>query len=137
MAKRPQVWLEVTHLLASPSGNKSGIGYYTENVIRALAQIQHNYDFQLVGNLFATTTVPNFIETLGLPTRISRIFPGKVWNQAFKRGIMPPINYIHGGRPDLVVNFNFVRYPVSAGIKTITVIHDLAYEKFVSHQANG
>ncbi len=133
MSRRPQVWLEITHLLASPTGNKSGIGYYTENLIRAVAKQNSDYDFWLVGNLFATSPIPDFVKSMGPPTKISRFFPGKVWNAAFKKGFMPPINRIHGGQPDFVINFNFVRYPVSPGTKTITFIHDLAFEKFPEH----
>ncbi len=133
MSSRPEVWLEITHLLASPTGNKSGIGYYTENLIRALAKEHDEYNFVLIGNLFATAEIPSSIQALNLPMKFSRYIPGRMWNQAFKRGLMPPVDILHSGKPDLMVNFNFVRYPVRQRVKSITVVHDLAYEKYPDH----
>jgi len=129
--KKREIWFEATQLLKSPTGHKSGIGYYTENIIKNLALNYKDNDYKIVGNVFLNKKIPNKIA--GISNKdilVTRYVPTKVWGQAIKLGIMPKINYLYKGNPDLVVNFDFVRVPVSKRIKTITVIHDLAYEVY-------
>ena len=129
--KKKEIWFEATQLLKSPTGHKSGIGYFTENIIKNLVLNYKEKDYKIVGNIFLNKKVPNKIA--GISDKhilVTRYVPPKVWGQAIKLGIMPKINYLYKGKPDLVVNFDFVRAPVSKGIKTISVIHDLAYEVY-------
>jgi glycosyltransferase involved in cell wall biosynthesis len=131
--KRPpaRVWLEATHTLSSRGRGRTGVGHYTEELIAHLLAADPKRVYTVVGNVFmaAMPALPR-VWTNNVRFRLCRLFPGKVWNQLFKRGLMLPLNWLIPGRPDLVVFFNFVRYPVTPGVKTITAIHDLAYLKF-------
>jgi glycosyltransferase involved in cell wall biosynthesis len=130
--RRPQVWLEATHTLANRT--RTGVGYYTEELIAGLVAADSDRDYTLVGNVFASAKpqlppLPPAVRQR-LRVRLSRFFPGKVWNQLFKKRLLPPLNQLIPGRPNLVVFFNFVRLPVTRGVKTIVTIHDLAYRRF-------
>jgi glycosyltransferase involved in cell wall biosynthesis len=129
--RQPQVWLESTHTLATRGRGRDGVGHYTEELIAHLAKQDPERTYTVVGNIFATAE-PHRLKPRSdnIRFRFSRLFPGKVWNQMFKRGVMPPLNWIIPGRPDLVVFFNFVRYPLTPGVKSIVVIHDLTFEHY-------
>lgn len=123
-----QVWLDVTHVLVSPTRYATGIGYLTEELVRALIKTDTSHRYTLIGNLFLTRPLNPLLTDTGAPHRLFRLFPGKVWNQLYKRHILPPITWLLRGRPDAVVFFNFVRFPVSKGVRTLTFIHDLAFK---------
>lgn len=127
----PTIWLEATHVLSSRGRNRTGIGHYTEELITNLADLNSKASYTVVGNVFITSP-PRFLNPRiqNIHYRLTRLFPGKVWNQLFKKHVLPPLNMLIPGKPDLVVFFNFVRYPVTPGTKTMVVIHDLAYEKY-------
>lgn len=128
--RKLKVWLEATHLFMSPTRHQSGIGYYTENIIRSLIELDPNDDFSIVGNLFASNSPkklnisPN---AHNYDYKLIRYLPGKVWNQLIKRRMLPPVNVLFRDTPDVMVNFDFVRLPVSSKVKSLTVIHDLAF----------
>jgi glycosyltransferase involved in cell wall biosynthesis len=124
---KPKIWLEMTHTLAR-RGGRDGVGHYTEDLARTLAEDHPDQPYTIVGNVFATAQ-PRYLEprSKNVTFQLSRWFPGKVWNQLFKRRLMPPINWLIPGRPDVVVFFNFVRYPLSPGIKSLVTIHDLTF----------
>jgi glycosyltransferase involved in cell wall biosynthesis len=130
--KRRQVWLESTHTLSGGANGRTGVGHFTEECISHLTALDHTCDYTIVGNVFATAKphLPKLLDPEQVKVRVSRKFPGKVWNQMFKRGVMPPLNVIIPGRPDLVMFFNFVRYPLTQGVKSAVVIHDLTFEHF-------
>lgn len=128
--KKLKIWLEATHLFMSPTRHQSGIGYYTENIIRSLIELDQNDDFSVVANLFATNK-PSKVKispaAKNYNYKFIRFLPGKVWNQLIKRRVLPPVNVLLKDTPDVMVNFDFVRLPVSKKVKTLTVIHDLAF----------
>lgn len=129
--KKKEIWFEATQLLKSPLGHQSGIGYYTENIITNLVKHYNDYNYKIVGNIFINKNVPTKLAAINNDNfLLTRYIPAKLWSQSIKLGILPNINLIHKGSPDLVINFDFVRAPVSKKVKTITVIHDLAYEVY-------
>ena len=94
--KKREIWFEATQLLKSPTGHKSGIGYYTENIIKNLALNYKDNDYKIVGNVFLNKKIPNKIA--GISNKdilVTRYVPTKVWGQAIKLGIMPKINYLY------------------------------------------
>jgi glycosyltransferase involved in cell wall biosynthesis len=124
---KKQVWLEITHVLVSPTRFTTGVGYLTEELVRALLKRDATYDYTLAGNLLFTRPLNPILTETSAPRRLFRLLPGKVWNQLFKRHLLPPITWLLHGRPDAVVFFNFVRFPVSRGVRTLTFIHDLGF----------
>lgn len=130
METRPKIWLETTHTLSRREG-RDGVGHYTEELIKHLVADWPEQPFELVGNVFLSKP-PHLPPGLAsqVKLRLSRWFPGKVWNQLFRYGLMPPLNWLIPGHPELVVFFNFVRYPLSKGIKSLVAIHDLTFEHY-------
>lgn len=131
MAKK-KVWLETTHLFSAKGGSWTGIAYYTACIVRGLGR-RAKYDYAAVANLFITNKNSTLELNASMPIRLWRLFPGKVWNQLIKKHLLPPLNLLFFGKPDLVVFFNFNRLPVARSVKTITFIHDLAFVHFPEH----
>lgn len=125
---KPKIWMEATNVFASPTGHRSGIGYYTENIIRGcIERGGDEFDFYIVANLFFTNT-PSPLDINGKYNyKFTKFIPGKLWNKLSKQRLLPPIDKLHTGNPDVVVNFDYMRLPVSPNVRTITVIHDLAF----------
>lgn len=132
--RKKQVWLEATHLFKSPTRNKSGIGNYTENIIKGVLDQENanNYHFSIAANLFFTNKKRYIagIRSKDFSYLYSRFIPGKVWNQLLKRKLMPPIEFLHLKKPDAVVNFDFTAIPTAKKVKNITVVYDLSFLKF-------
>lgn len=126
-----KVWLEITHLLVTPTRHPSGIGYYTQRLIDSLAERQKpNITYSLVGNSFITNRISSLVAHNPMSKKLFRLFPGKIFNQLVKRGLLPPLELLYRGRPDLIVTFNYVRFPTLKNTRTITTIHDLTYIRF-------
>ena len=131
---KKEIWLEATHLFKSPTRNKSGIGNYTENIIKGVIDQNgnKNYHFSIVANLFITNKKRYIagIKANDFSYLYTRLIPGKVWNQLLKKKLMPPIGMLHFKKPSLVINFDFTAVPTTKKTKTITVIHDLAFLRY-------
>ena len=132
--KNKEVWLEATHLFKSPTRNKSGIGNYTENIIKGIIDQNKCKDlnFSVVANLFFTNKKIFIagIKSTDYSYLFTRFIPGKVWNLLLKKKLMPPIEMLHLKRPDLILNFDFTAVPTLNNTRVITVIHDLAFLKY-------
>lgn len=113
------------------NGQKSGVGYYTYQLIDALAQ---NFpdDIKLVGHYF------NFLgrKHPQLPThpniryKTSRLLPGKVLSALRRVGLQLPFDLLIKSRGDIVLFPNYVILPVLQPAKTVVAIHDLCFEDF-------
>jgi len=132
---KKNVWLEATHLVSKRGQNKTGVGYYTANIIESVISLDKTNNYSIFANLFVTSKVKlPFSRKL---FRLSRAIPGKFWNQMIKKHLMPPMEYVFRSRPDVVVFFNFVKLPTLRTTKVITVVHDLAfvhYPEFVDRK---
>jgi glycosyltransferase involved in cell wall biosynthesis len=123
-----QVWFEATSILNPSSPQQAGVPQYTKNMLEALLAIDSKNNYSLCGNLFFTTRPCKFAGRYR--PRLIRYIPGRVWNQLIKRRLLPPINLLVGSKPDVVIFPNYVRLPVSPGIRTLTTIHDLGFIKY-------
>lgn len=111
------------------SGSKSGVGYYTYNLIEALAQNYPN-ELVLVGHYF------NFLgqkKKLDLPKaknihyKQSVIIPGKALNLARKLNFQLPLELFFKQRGDVALFTNFVSLPSIFKTPTFVAIHDLCF----------
>lgn len=117
---------------ASPlvNGAKSGVGYYSYNLLDALAQ-HHPDDIEIVAHYF------DFLgrrRGVSLPKHPniryvrSRILPGKALNIMRRVGLQLPLELLFKTQGDVAVFPNFVSLPSLTGIPTVVAIHDLCYE---------
>ncbi len=128
--KKPVVWLEVTHVLTSPTRFLTGIGYLTDQLIRTLVAEDNTKEYSLFGNNFISNPSGELIrETAGIAeSKLWRLFPGKIWNRLIKLQLLPPVDLLFRGRPQAIVFFNYIRLPVlSKRVRTLTFIHDLTF----------
>lgn len=113
------------------NGNKSGVGYYTYNLIESLAQ---NYpeEIVLVGHYFDFLGRKNNID---LPTnpnisyKKSILVPGKILSITRKIGFQPPLEFFFKQKGDVALFTNFVSLPSLLRIPICTAVHDLCYEE--------
>ena len=120
------------HLLfdASPmaSNKKSGVGFYTERLLHALAT-KYPDDLQITAHYF------NFLgrKQLNLPSyknveyRRTSLFPSKILNILRRFGIELPMELFVREKGDFVLFPNFVGYPLLRKTPVGVVIHDLSY----------
>ena len=119
------------------NGNKSGVGYYTYNLIQELSN-RHKNDIELVGHYF------NFLgrKHPKLPTgdnisyRQSRIIPGKALSLTRALGFQLPLELFFKSNGDAVIYTNFVALPSVFKIPRFTAIHDLSYEEVPQYVAD-
>ena len=120
-----RVWLEASPILNPKYKYRAGITQYSKRLIEGLLAVDHKNSYSLFGNLFFTARPLALAGHYSL--KLVRFLPGKIWNQLIKRGLLPPVDQLIGSKPDIAVFFNFVRLPMSKGVKTITIVHDLGF----------
>lgn len=111
------------------NGNKSGVGYYTFNLIKALAD-EYPYDVQLVGHYFnflGRRGDVNLPEAPNISYVQSRLVPGKVLSITRKLGFQPPLELFFKRRGDIALFTNFVSLPSVTDIPCAVAVHDLAF----------
>lgn len=112
------------------NGKKSGVGYYTQGIIQALAD---NYpdDVRLVGHYFSFLGRK---DTVDLPTAPniryvrSKLLPGKILSVTRKLGFQLPLELFFKQRGDVALFTNFVSLPSITGIPTLVAVHDLCFK---------
>lgn len=113
------------------SAQKSGVGYYTERLLHALAT-RYPDDLHIIGHYF------NFLDkkSVVLPKypnveyRKTTLFPSKLINIMRRLGVEPPIELFLRTKGDFMLYPNFVSYPSLGRTPSATVIHDLGYIDF-------
>lgn len=109
--------------------NKSGVGYYTNELIQALSHSGDN-EVELVGYFFNFLNRKN-IRNLPQATNIryvqTRLFPGKVLNILRRIGLQFPIEILTKQKADIALFPNFVSLPSITNTSKVAVIHDLCF----------
>ncbi|MBA3758279.1 glycosyltransferase family 4 protein [Candidatus Saccharibacteria bacterium] len=112
------------------NGNKSGVGYYTQGLVQALAD---NYptEIELVGHYFSFLGRK---DKIALPTAQniryvrSKLVPGKILSITRKLGFQLPLELFFKQRGDVALFTNFVSLPSITNIPIIVAVHDLCFE---------
>lgn len=106
---------------------KSGVGYYTYNLIESLAR-QHADEIELIGYYFgqspAQITLPNYEN---ITYKSIKWFHPKILSVMRRLGFQPPIELFIRDRFDLLLGTNFVLLPSVRNTSSIVTVHDLAY----------
>lgn len=126
---RKQIWLESTHLYRTKTGKWTGINYYTASLAEALVA-SGQFSYSVVANLFFTTKTYPVLRSKHVGYKFWRFFPGKLWNRLVRYRMLPRLDLLFGGKPDLIVFLNFARLPISRRARTITFVHDLAFVRY-------
>lgn len=107
---------------------KSGIGYYTQNLIISLAE-QYPQEVELIGYYFnfLGRKNPHLPQYPNLSYRPIRWFPGTGVYYLRRLGINPPLKGFVSDKPDALFFPNFLTLPYSLSVPTVLTIHDVAY----------
>jgi glycosyltransferase involved in cell wall biosynthesis len=111
------------------NGQKSGVGHYTDRLVKALA-VNYPNELTLVGHYF------NFLDRKrpvlprynNVSYRVSRFLPGKALSILRRIGLQIPFDLLIRSRGDIALFPNFVSLPTIQRIKKIVVVHDLIFE---------
>lgn len=111
------------------NGNKSGVGYYTFNLIQSLARAYPD-DIKLVGHYFNFLGSKSGVELPTAPNisyRQSRIIPGKLISITRRLGFQPPLELFFRCRGDINLSTNYVSLPSLTRIPSVVAVHDLSF----------
>lgn len=125
------IFVEGTPVFRNKNIPKAGIGYYTENIFKALQKLDHSNRYTLFGLYFfgkSTEFKSDFDNKTNY--KLIRYVPGKIWNIANRKGLLPPIQILMAANPDLIIYTNFRRYPQLGNAKSFVVVHDIAFARF-------
>ncbi|NTU69689.1 glycosyltransferase family 4 protein [bacterium] len=108
---------------------KTGVGYYTYNLIKSLIKVDKENDYELV--YWKLRNVQKFNPFGILPDNIKykKIrFPYSIYFRLFKMGIKIPFSFF-SGKADVYLFPNFIVYNLK-NKKNIVVIYDVSYLKY-------
>jgi glycosyltransferase involved in cell wall biosynthesis len=110
--------------------NKTGVGYYTSNLLEALSELDRSNSYSiLLWRLFfkkKEKTIKIALDNFNY--KFIKFFPYKIYYNLYKIGLAFPLNFFIGF-PDIVFFTNFTMFPILK-TKSIVVIYDLSYIKY-------
>lgn len=113
--------------IALTDRHKTGVAYYAEGVVKALAERRHDIDvlyFNFLGR--KGIRLPDYGDSV-TPLPI-RHFPGKIIRPIARlTGIGTPVEVMAPRRYDWIIYPNFVSLPSLRGTPTMIVVHDLCF----------
>lgn len=113
------------------NGQKAGVGYYTYQLIEALAT---NYpdEIELTGHYFnfLGRRNPRLLNLPNISYKTSVLLPGKVLSALRRFGLQLPFELLIKSKGDIALFPNYVSLPTLLPIKKVIVIHDLCFEDF-------
>lgn len=108
--------------------SKSGVGYYTDRLIRALAK--SDPELELVGYYFnfgGRKTITDLPEAKNIQYKELRFIPGKILNICRRLGFAFPLNLFIHQKADIVLSTNFVPTLTIPDAKQVVAVHDLSF----------
>lgn len=113
--------------IQSVIGKKTGVGKYTEGLVKALARLSSSHEFILFYFNFRSRFNGLEVNASNFVNKGVRL-PGRIFNFFWKKGSSFSFERL-SGKADLFHFPNFILRPVKSG-KTIATIHDLAFRRF-------
>jgi len=113
----------------------AGIGRYTRELLRAVAQADPNNDYRI---FYASRTVPHPLPPLPANFRVTRLPFHDIWlARVWQRAQAPlPADWITGPI-DLFHSPDFTLPPVRCGTRTLLTVHDLSFVRDPDSAAPG
>lgn len=108
--------------------NKTGVDFYTRDLVRELVKIMPNDAFVLCYLKFLGRTEGDLeVNGPNVAVRRAKLLPGKVYN-AFERYLKAiPFDWVTRVKADVYLYPNFIYWPLTFTKKSIIVVHDLGY----------
>jgi glycosyltransferase involved in cell wall biosynthesis len=124
-AKRTRILFDAHPLL----GQKTGVGYYTESLVRALAA-KHPDDLELVGyyhNFLYRKRTPDLPAAPNIHYRRIAFMPGQIVNLLRRYHIVLPVELLTLTKADFIFYPNFLGLSSVFKTPSANVIHDLTF----------
>lgn len=114
--------------------NKTGVGYYSHDLMAALIK-ELPTDLFLLSYIKFFTKQPERLagDLPNVQYRRFNLIPGRAYNALDHLGIAPPFDILTHFKADVVIFPNFFRWPLWLCRRSIIVIHDLAYLETPQH----
>lgn len=109
--------------------SKSGVGYYTQELVQALAD-SHPDDVELLGyytNFAGREKVSGLPHAPNISYLEIKVMPGKVLNACRRLGFQLPLGLFTKQRADIFLSTNFVATLSLSKSKQVAVIYDLSF----------
>lgn len=116
--------------------NRTGVGYYTERLIRELARAYPH--IQLIGfyyNFLGKRSASHFPQAPNIIYKGIHFLPSKVTYQLRRWHIEFPVELLSGTKADFILYPNFLGYPSIFRTPAAPVIHDLTYKDLPEYVA--
>lgn len=126
MSKKLTILFDANPLV---NGSKSGVGYYTQNLIQSLADTYPD-DVRLIGHYFSFLGRKDDLPLPSAPNISyvrSRIIPGKILSFTRIFGFQLPLELFFRRKGDAALFTNFVALPSVSNIPRLVTVHDLCY----------
>lgn len=109
--------------------SKSGVGYYTQELVQALSRLGHNkvllvgYFFNFLGRKHLT----NLPESTNIKYAQTRVSPGKILTVLRRLGLQLPLEALTKQKADIALFTNFVSLPTLTNTARVIAIYDLCF----------
>lgn len=117
-------------------GAKTGVGHFTERLVKSLAKVGHG-QVELTGfyfNFLNRKKIAGLPQAPNISYRHSLLMPGKLQNLCRRLGFQLPLELFTKTKAEIGLFTNFVPLPMLSG-QSVMVVHDLAFHdcpQFVS-----
>jgi alpha-1,3-rhamnosyl/mannosyltransferase len=120
--------------MASPT--KSGIGYYTEQLVKDLSAIDPP-NIRIVGHYFNPLgkNSPNLYTSSNIKYISSKIFPRQLLNFFRRRNIPFPYELLTRVKPDFIIYTNFLSRYTFFKTPYAPIVHDFTYLDYPEHMS--
>lgn len=108
--------------------NRTGVAYYIEQLIPALAKQKPNWEF--VGfyyNFLGRRSSEHFPQAPNISYRPVRFWPSKILYQLRRWGLQIPVEFLSKTKADFTLYPNFLGYPSLFRTPSAPVIHDMTF----------
>lgn len=106
---------------------KTGIDYYTLNLINALLEIDHVNKYEVIATRGNRRTPPNLPPRHNLTYNFAWSPPIRIKNRLAKFNVSLPLDLLALGRADITIFPNYYKTPLLFGGKSLVIIYDLSF----------
>lgn len=128
-----KISIEATPLFQNKNIPRAGIAQY---VYRATTRMldEHKEDtFTLFANKFGGGTLASELVRAHARQRVVKYVPGRIWNVAARKNIMPPIEAFMPRNQDVYWFTNFRTYSTLRHRRRVTTVYDAAFMTYPEH----
>lgn len=125
-----KISIEATPLFQNKNIPRAGIAQYIYQATTRMIDEHKEDSFTLFANKFGGGTLGPGLTPGNAKQRVVKYIPGKIWNVAARKNIMPPIETFMPRNQDVYWFTNFRTYSTLRHRRRVTTIYDAAFIKY-------